>query len=455
MKKMLLHNFNTENFLKNYWQKKPLLIRNAFKHWSNPISAEELAGLALDEDVESRIVNFQGDPDNDNKSNASSNIDQWVLKQGPFTERDFTAPDSSAWTLLVQAVDHYVPEVAKLREYFEFIPAWLIDDIMVSYATQHASVGPHFDRYDVFLIQGAGRREWRVGSDCHVDQLRANESGLSLIDTFPIRECYELEPGDALYLPPGIAHWGVALDNDCMTYSVGFRTPLENELISDFMSSLQDRATQQEDSPFIKLPYSTNENSFGGVDPHRIQPNQMDSLKSAVVKELSNENHFLHWFGCWASQPKYETQFERLYDDLLTKKKQTKSKTVISGDSSALQSEADTKYDNSAQQSSEDWQQVLTLIAVGDENKVIQKYAGSRFYYSLTEHDAMSFQLFINGREVSLGLTNEVLIQSAIALCQQTLLAPAQFNTWLLEEQPRQLLKLLFDSEQLYLVSEN
>jgi 50S ribosomal protein L16 3-hydroxylase len=137
-------------FLRDYWQKKSLLIRGAFPHFTSPIDGDELAGLALEEEVESRLILEKGKT-------------PWELRHGPFDEKTFTQLPETHWTLLVQAVDQWVPEVNELLEYFRFIPNWRIDDIMISFAPDQGSVGPHFDYYDVFLLQGLGKRRWKLG----------------------------------------------------------------------------------------------------------------------------------------------------------------------------------------------------------------------------------------------------------------------------------------------------
>ena len=139
-----------DRFLAEYWQRKPLFIPAALPDFAPPISPDELAGLAMEADIESRIIDHvEG---------------QWHLQQGPFAANDFQR--NSAWTLLVQAVDHYLPEVAALRQPIDFLPQWRVDDVMVSYAVDGGSVGPHFDNYDVFLLQGVGQRLWRLGQLC-------------------------------------------------------------------------------------------------------------------------------------------------------------------------------------------------------------------------------------------------------------------------------------------------
>ncbi|WP_279293382.1 cupin domain-containing protein, partial [Pseudomonas aeruginosa] len=146
----LLGGLTAAEFLRDYWQRKPLLVRQAIPDFESPLSADELAGLSLEESVESRIVLEHGKT-------------PWEMRRGPFQEEDYQHLPEQDWTLLVQAVDQFVPEVAQLLEQFRFLPSWRIDDVMISYAAPGGGVGPHFDNYDVFLLQGHGRRRWKVG----------------------------------------------------------------------------------------------------------------------------------------------------------------------------------------------------------------------------------------------------------------------------------------------------
>jgi 50S ribosomal protein L16 3-hydroxylase len=208
---MHLARFDIARFLATAWQKQPLLIRNPWAQWDNPLEPDELAGLACEAGVESRLI-VRGP-------------DGLTLEHGPLAEDRFAGLGADPWTLLVQAVDQHAPQVAALIEPFRFVPDWRIDDVMISYATDGAGVGPHYDQYDVFLIQGLGRRRWRVGPRCDAATPRQPHADLALIADFAATDEWVLEPGDILYVPPGFAHDGVALGDDCMTYSIGFRAP--------------------------------------------------------------------------------------------------------------------------------------------------------------------------------------------------------------------------------------
>ncbi|MBT6332302.1 MAG: cupin domain-containing protein [Halieaceae bacterium] len=212
---LLTFQFDEKVFLDCYWQRRPLLIKAALPNWQSPLSPEELGGLAFEEDADSRLI--------------SKSKNGWMLKQGPLVSEDFQRSDD--WTLLVNGVDHWVPEVAALRQCLRFLPQWRFDDVMVSYAVADGGVGPHFDRYDVFLVQGTGRRKWRLGGWCDENTPRIKHEGLNLLQNFETSEEYLLEAGDVLYVPPGLAHWGVA-DTPCMTYSLGFRAPTVAALLA-------------------------------------------------------------------------------------------------------------------------------------------------------------------------------------------------------------------------------
>jgi 50S ribosomal protein L16 3-hydroxylase len=216
----LLGGMSVEAFLRDYWQKKPLLIRSAWPGLDPVLSPEELAGLACEEWVESRLVREHG-------------ATPWEVRHGPFAEEDFTTLPATHWTLLVQAVDRHVPAVAELLDHFRFIPAWRLDDLMISYAPEHGSVGPHVDNYDVFLLQGRGRRRWAINEHDHGMEDFIPGLELNILREFHATESWVLEPGDLLYLPPGVAHHGTALD-DCMTLSIGFRAPARNETLAAF-----------------------------------------------------------------------------------------------------------------------------------------------------------------------------------------------------------------------------
>lgn len=213
----LLGGLSPAQFLRRHWQKKALLVRDAFPGFTDPLSPEELAGLACEVEVESRLVLERG-PGR-----------PWRVKTGPQNPSRLRALPSTHWTLLVQGVDRLVPEVAALTLPFRFVPDWRIDDVMVSFAPRFGSVGPHVDSYDVFLLQGQGRRRWAIDTRATPDFRPGLD--LRILRRFRPEATWVLEPGDMLYLPPGVAHHGVALE-DCLTYSIGFRAPSGRELLA-------------------------------------------------------------------------------------------------------------------------------------------------------------------------------------------------------------------------------
>lgn len=280
---MQLDRFDIEAFLRDYWQKKPLLIRNPWKAWSNPLDPDELAGLACEEEVESRLIRQAGGT--------------WKLEHGPFPETRFPKLGNKRWTLLVQAVDQYVPEVAALVEPFRFVPNWRIDDVMVSYAADEGSVGPHFDQYDVFLIQGLGKRRWQIGARCDKAAELLPHDDLPLLANFEATDEWILGPGDILYVPPGVAHNGVAVGKDCMTYSVGFRAPSRSELIADWSEHLL--GEMRDDDRYADPDLQRQENSG------EISAEAITRLHTMITEKMLDRGAFARWFGEYNSAPKY------------------------------------------------------------------------------------------------------------------------------------------------------
>lgn len=281
---MRLPGFDIDHFLNHHWQRRPVLIRNPWGAWCNPLEPDELAGLACEADVESRLV--IGD-------DAAR-----VMESGPFPESRFGELGDGPWTLLVQAVDHLVPDVAELIEPFRFVPNWRIDDVMVSYATDGGGVGSHYDNYDVFLVQGLGKRRWRVGPVCNAQTPLLPHDDLRLIADFEATDEWVLEPGDILYVPPCFAHEGVAVGDDCMTYSIGFRAPSRAELVEGW-SEHQAELMQDEDryaDPDLAIQ----------ANPGEITPAAIDRLHAIVMEALGDRDAFARWFGQYNSLPKYD-----------------------------------------------------------------------------------------------------------------------------------------------------
>lgn len=282
----LLGGISAEEFLRDYWQKKPLLVRQAIPDFKSPLDPDELAGLALEEMIESRIVLEHGDS-------------PWELRRGPFQEDTFSQMPERDWTLLVQAVDQFIPEVADLLEHFKFLPSWRIDDVMISYAAPGGGVGPHFDNYDVFLLQGHGHRRWKVGQICDASSPMLPHADLRILAEFEESAEWVLEPGDMLYLPPRVAHYGIAED-DCMTYSVGFRAPSAAEVLTHFTDFLAQFLSDEErysDAGMAAMK--------GDADQHQIQRDALDRLKNLLQEHMSDERLLLTWFGQFMTEPRY------------------------------------------------------------------------------------------------------------------------------------------------------
>lgn len=276
---------SVETFLQEYWQKKPLLIRNAFPDMEAPVGADELAGLACEEDVEARLV-IQGPED-----------DQWELKHGPFNEDTFAALPEDNWTLLVQAVDHWVPEANDIVEQFRFIPNWRYDDLMVSFASQGGGVGPHYDNYDVFLIQTQGKRRWEVGGFFDQNSPRRPDMPVMIIPDWEAENTWVLEPGDMLYIPPQVGHNGVSESDDCMTYSVGFRAPSHAEILRSFTDFVGEKLTSESryTDPDLKLQ----------DNPGQIEADSLQQVRDIFNQYLNDDAQLSKWLGEFVTDPKY------------------------------------------------------------------------------------------------------------------------------------------------------
>lgn len=274
--------FDRNAFLRDHWQKRSLLIRNPWRNWVNPLAPDELAGLACEDEVESRLIRQARG--------------RWTLEHGPLSAARFARLGDKRWTLLVQAVDHWVPGVAALIDPFRFIPNWRIDDVMVSYATDQGGVGPHFDQYDVFLIQGLGTRRWRVGGRCDKATPLLPHDDLRLLAAFEPVDEWLLGPGDILYVPPGVAHDGIAVGGDCMTYSVGFRAPSRSELIADWCDHLP--AEIDDDDRYA------DPDLVAQANPGEIAPAAIAQMQAMVAEAMSDRAAFARWAGRFATTPK-------------------------------------------------------------------------------------------------------------------------------------------------------
>ncbi|MEX2130400.1 MAG: cupin domain-containing protein [Pseudohongiellaceae bacterium] len=277
--------FDNQKFFRHYWQKRPLLIKSngAF---ADPLDPDTLAAMACEAAVDSRIVTNQG-------------AHCWQQASGPFTSRYFKNLGESNWTLLVQAVDQWWPPMRSLRAEFDFLPGWRIDDIMVSFATRGGGVGPHFDYYDVFLVQGKGSRKWQVGNRCEHTTALCENSELKLLKVFKPRREFILTSGDILYLPPRYAHFGVAL-NDSLCYSVGFRAPSFAEMLEGYSNEL---AQTMPDDLRYEDTLKTAVSRSGEISNAMLAPT-FKMLKT----RMDDMPAFNHWFGCQVTTPRHPEQ---------------------------------------------------------------------------------------------------------------------------------------------------
>ena len=279
----LLGEIPAQTFLETYWQQQPLLVRGALPNWPSPLSRDELAGLALEPDVASRLVR------------GPAGETPWSVTFGPFDATDFANLPASDWSLLVQGCDLWEPKIAALKNQFNFLPSWRLDDIMVSFAPPGGSVGPHFDQYDVFLIQIEGRRHWKIGQHCDEDTPLLPDTDLSILADFVTEAEHTLSPGDMLYLPPRVAHHGVALDN-CLTYSVGFRAPTLGEMISDLATDL----VMEPEALVYRDPAPSLWQHDQITDAH------IDQVQRLVQALAADRGRLTDWFARYVTRPKSE-----------------------------------------------------------------------------------------------------------------------------------------------------
>lgn len=288
----VLGKLSAAEFLADYWQKRPLLIPQAIPGYTAPLDPDELAGLACLDDVESRIVL--------EKDGAAP----WELRHGPFDDAAFGALPASHWTLLVQECNKHVPELALLLDQFNFIPNWRVDDVMVSYAAPHGSVGPHVDQYDVFLLQGLGQRRWQINASKNAHFNFLPGASLRILQQFKSEQEWILEPGDMLYLPPGVAHYGVALD-DCMTLSIGFRAPSHCDLLTHFA---EDQFAGISD-PFLVPRYEDPGLSLA-QNCGEISDSELRNIVNILQSYTGNVENVKRWFGRYITEPKIDSAVE-------------------------------------------------------------------------------------------------------------------------------------------------
>ncbi len=360
---------DVETFLTHFWQKKPLVIRNSLPGFKNILPADELAGLSMEEELESRIVIA-----------TPNNEPYWHLKTGPFSEEDYQQLPSTHWTLLVQGLDRYIPELALLFDHFNFIPQWRVDDLMISYATEQGSVGPHYDNYDVFLYQAQGSRKWSLTTQqCHEGNYLPNVP-LRIMQQFNIEEEYILEEGDMLYLPAHVGHYGTAISKDCMTYSFGYRSYSNRELWDSFGDYCAEDAVE------TKLYRDPDWASLKATS--ELPRESWLNAKNLLQAMLDDEQSLKTWFG------RFVTQLDAQAEALLPE--------PVSGSKASF---------------------LKKLSSRG----IITRHPSVRFAYQI-QAEAPLLRLFINGCEWNTENVSSELIQ---LVANQRELAFEQLHPWL------------------------
>ncbi|MGE9553727.1 JmjC domain-containing protein [Erwinia amylovora] len=273
-------NLNWPEFLEKYWQKHPVVLKKAFPDFQDPISPDELAGLAMEPEVDSRLVTHFGG--------------EWQASNGPFEH--FDGLGETGWSLLAQAVNHWHAPSAELVRPFRVLPDWRLDDLMISFSVPGGGVGPHIDNYDVFIIQGMGSRRWRVGDALPMRQFCPHPALLHVDPFTPIID-EDLEPGDILYIPPGFPHDGFTHET-ALNYSVGFRGPNGRDLISSFA----DYALEND----LGGEHYSDPDLTCREHPGKVEAHELERVRSMMTEMLSQPDHFNQWFGRFATTPRHE-----------------------------------------------------------------------------------------------------------------------------------------------------
>ena len=269
-------------FLRDYWQKRPLLVRGAFPGYVSPIEPDDLAGLACEEGVLARLIRHD------------RGTDAWTVGSGPLPEEIFAELGDRDWTLLVQDMDKWDPDIADLLQAFAFLPRWRVDDVMVSFAATGGSVGAHVDQYDVFLLQAMGHRRWQIDASDAMGRGKPpldfrDDVEIKLLREFTPSHDWVLEPGDMLYLPPDVPHHGVAED-PCLTFSLGMRAPSVAELMGDYVDTLAAEADEA-------LRYG-DADLDPARDPHEIDAAAMGRVVEALnAVRMADADALGDWFG--------------------------------------------------------------------------------------------------------------------------------------------------------------
>lgn len=384
-----LGGLSAETFLRDYWQKKPLLVRNAFPDIAGLISPDVLAGLALEPGDENDAEYYSEDEleGSYTESGVESRLirshinqqgqTQWQLTHGPFSEEQLKSLPDKDWTLLVQAVDMYYDGVAELLDLFSFIPRWRMDDIMISLAAPGGSVGPHYDNYDVFLIQGMGKRHWQIGEACSPQSALIQHPELRILADMATVQEWTLKPGDMLYLPPRIAHHGVAIDN-CMTYSVGFRAPTLEDFFDKITHQINTstQANKRYQDPDLAIQKNT-----GWLSPHAV-----NKVQQMMMEALQDKDQIQDCLAKLVSEPKYPLNYEELSNE-----------------------------------ESQDQPSTKEFLALLKQNTLICRDGYSRFVYTGYTGQADQVEKFyINGSEIPLPNENlELARELVIQLCNK------------------------------------
>jgi 50S ribosomal protein L16 3-hydroxylase len=292
----LLGGISPQLFMQDHWQKKPLLVRQALAGFQPLLDRTQLFELAADEDVQSRLVQHD-----------RGQVAGWRMAHGPFQRKALPALKKSGWTILLQGVDLHVESVHALMNQFRFVPDARLDDLMISFATDGGGVGPHYDSYDVFLLQAQGRRRWRIGRQ--KDLSLQPDVPLKILSNFVPEEEFLLEAGDMLYLPPGYAHDGIA-EGECMTYSIGFRIPNRAELARELLQRLADEAQDK-----VGLTLYQDPSQPAVAQPAQIPSAMLDFAKKAVEDALKDPLALARGLGEYLTEPKPTVWFEALEEE--------------------------------------------------------------------------------------------------------------------------------------------
>jgi 50S ribosomal protein L16 3-hydroxylase len=387
---------SADEFLREYWQRQAMVVRNAVAFRADLPDGDDLAGLACEPGIDARII--QCGPDQD----------EWFCQQGPFDEGDFANLPARDWTLLVQAVDQHDDAVRALLEQVDFLPRWRLDDIMVSYAAPGGGVGPHFDYYDVFLLQVRGERQWKLGQHCDQATVLRDQTDLRLLEHFEPHCEYLLKPGDLLYLPPGIAHWGTAVSDECMTFSIGVRAPSQAEVLRETVDVLC--ASLSNDHRYTDAVHGLEK------DPYL--------LGSTVAKQLKTL--------CSNLTPALlETAALRAFGRLVTEGRGSFDAVLDEHDEDIGQDRHNVTVSNE------------TVVTPAAGSAAVQLAPLVRCAYAAITQDAQEAALFVAGEE------HTVSLEFARAICNRTPVDPAQLGS-----QEARVLAVLWDNGQIETVSD-